>query len=59
MTNDEILSVVAHESGHWKKKHIIKNIILFEVISLFFFYIQNTLPLDFLKGMLNSYYLEF
>ena len=39
MTNDEILSVVAHESGHWKKKHIIKNIILFEVISLFFFYI--------------------
>ena len=39
MTSDEILSVVAHEGGHWKKKHIIKNIILFEVISLVFFFI--------------------
>ena len=39
MTTNEILSVVAHEGGHWKKKHIIKNIILFEVIALIFFFI--------------------
>ena len=39
MTSDEILSVVAHEGGHWKKKHIIKNIILFEVVSLIFFFV--------------------
>ena len=43
MTTDEILSVVAHEGGHWKKKHIIKNIILFEIISLLFFFIAYTL----------------
>jgi STE24 endopeptidase len=39
MSKNEILSVVAHEGGHWEKKHIIKNIILFEIISLIFFYV--------------------
>ena len=39
MSQDEILSVVAHEGGHWKKKHIIKNIFLFEILALIFFYI--------------------
>ena len=39
MTTNEILSVVAHEGGHWKKKHILKNIVLFEAISLVFFFV--------------------
>lgn len=39
MDNDEIVSVIAHEAGHWKKKHIIKNIVIFEIISLVFFFI--------------------
>lgn len=34
LTKDEILAVLAHEAGHWKKKHIIKNLILFEIIAL-------------------------
>ncbi len=33
LNNDEIVAVLAHEIGHYKKKHIIKNIIL-SVISL-------------------------
>jgi STE24 endopeptidase len=34
MDHDEILSVLAHEAGHWKKKHIIKMIVCVEIISL-------------------------
>jgi STE24 endopeptidase len=34
MEHDEILSVLAHEAGHWKKKHIIKMVIGVEIISL-------------------------
>jgi STE24 endopeptidase len=29
----EILSVLAHEAGHWAKKHVIKQLILLEVLS--------------------------
>ena len=32
--NDEILSILAHETGHWIKKHIIKQLILMETLSL-------------------------
>jgi len=31
---EEILSVLAHETGHWMKKHIIKQLILLEILSL-------------------------
>lgn len=37
-TSDEILSVLAHEAGHWKKKHIMKQIIVTEAVSLAVFY---------------------
>ena len=30
----EILSVLAHEAGHWKRKHVIKQLILLEALSL-------------------------
>lgn len=33
-TNEEILSVLAHEIGHWKKKHILKQLILMIAASL-------------------------
>lgn len=33
-SDDEILSVLAHETGHWMKKHTIKQLILLEVLSL-------------------------
>jgi STE24 endopeptidase len=36
---DEILSVLAHEAGHWKKKHIMKQLVFTEAISLAAFYL--------------------
>jgi len=37
--SEEILSVLAHEAGHWKKRHIIKQLILMETFSLVFLYL--------------------
>ncbi len=34
MNHDEILSVLAHEAGHWKRKHLIKYLIITESIAL-------------------------
>lgn len=31
---EEILSVLAHEAGHWMKKHVVKQLILLEIVSL-------------------------
>jgi len=39
MNRDEILAVLAHEAGHWKKKHVLKHIITTEVIALVGIYI--------------------
>ncbi|TRZ75228.1 MAG: M48 family peptidase [Deltaproteobacteria bacterium] len=36
---DEILSVLAHEIGHWKKKHILMQLVFMEAASLFGFYL--------------------
>jgi STE24 endopeptidase len=33
MTQDEILAVLAHEVGHWKKRHVLKRIILTEMVA--------------------------
>ena len=37
-TEEEILAILAHEAGHWKKKHTLKQILLLELFSLVFFY---------------------
>ncbi len=37
-TEEEILSVLAHEIGHWKRKHLLKEIFLLEIVSLALFY---------------------
>ncbi len=34
MSEEEILAVLAHEAGHWKKKHVLKMIVVAEVLSL-------------------------
>lgn len=39
MNTEEILAVLAHEMGHWKKKHVLKRIILSEAIAFVTFYI--------------------
>jgi STE24 endopeptidase len=40
---EEILAVLAHEVGHWKKKHVLKQIILLEVLSFAVFYVVSKL----------------
>lgn len=34
MDRAEVLSVLAHEAGHWKKKHLLKHLVITEVIAL-------------------------
>jgi STE24 endopeptidase len=34
MDEDEVLAVLAHEAGHWKRNHLLKMIALFETLSL-------------------------
>ncbi len=34
MDEDEVLAVLAHEGGHWKKRHVIKMLVVFEALSL-------------------------
>ena len=38
-TEEEILAVLAHEVGHWKKRHVLKQLLLAEVLSLIVFYL--------------------
>lgn len=38
-TPDEILSVLAHEIGHWKKRHILKQLVFTEIASLVALYL--------------------
>jgi len=40
---DEILSVLAHEAGHWIRKHIIKQLVLMEALSLVGLFIMSKL----------------
>ena len=39
MEKGEILSVLAHEAGHWKKKHIFKSMLSLAFFSLFSFFV--------------------
>jgi STE24 endopeptidase len=40
MNHEEIISVLAHEAGHWKKKHVLKMIIATEIVSFIGIYIS-------------------
>lgn len=54
MDNDEILSVLAHEVGHWKKKHILKRLVVTEVVALVTLYLAfRLLESDFLLTLFN------
>jgi STE24 endopeptidase len=33
MTQEEVLAVLAHETGHWKKRHVLKRIVLTEAMA--------------------------
>ena len=54
MDYDEIISVLAHEAGHWKKKHVLKHIAVTEVIALVSLYIAyHLLQSDLLLNIFN------
>ncbi len=54
MEEDEILAVLAHEVGHWKKKHILKRIIVSEIVGFFSIYISfRILQTDWLTQIFN------
>ncbi|MBW2466492.1 MAG: M48 family metallopeptidase [Deltaproteobacteria bacterium] len=38
-TDDEIIAILAHEAGHWKKKHILKMLVFSQLIGLIGFYL--------------------
>jgi STE24 endopeptidase len=63
MTEDEVLAILAHEAGHWKKRHLLKKIILTEVIGLAAFYLAfRLLAWEGLPGLIGlqeaSFYLR-
>jgi STE24 endopeptidase len=35
LSADELLAVLAHEAGHWKKKHLLKGLVIAETLALF------------------------
>ena len=52
MSHDEILAVLAHEAGHWKKKHVLKMIVAVEIISFVALYLSFViLRTDFLASL--------
>jgi STE24 endopeptidase len=54
MENVEILSVLAHEAGHWKKRHLLKRLIITEGIALIAIFISfRVLQSDFLINLFN------
>ncbi len=42
-TEEEILAVLAHEAGHWKRKHMLRMLIPLEVLSFVSFYVVSNL----------------
>jgi STE24 endopeptidase len=38
-TEEEILAVLAHEAGHWKKRHILRMLVPLEILSFVSFYV--------------------
>lgn len=52
MTRDEILAVLAHEMGHWKKRHLLKSIAVLETVSLAALYLSfRLIRSDFLTSL--------
>ncbi len=60
MSHEEILAVLAHEAGHWKKKHVLKMIIAVEIISFVGIYLSFVvLRTDFLANLFRIQHATF
>jgi STE24 endopeptidase len=54
MSQDEVLAVLAHEVGHWKKNHVLKRIVMTEAMAFLGLFIAHRLvPGDLLPGLLG------
>ncbi len=54
MTHEEILAVLAHEAGHWKRRHVLKRIFLTETMAFFGLFLAfHILRWDGLPGMIG------
>jgi STE24 endopeptidase len=42
-SHDEIVAILAHEIGHWKKRHVFKNLLLVSLISFLGFFLTSQL----------------
>jgi STE24 endopeptidase len=50
--DDEIIAILAHEAGHWKKKHLLKMLAFSQILGLIGFYLAHQLTAgDFLAGV--------
>ncbi|MEJ5306050.1 MAG: M48 family metallopeptidase [Ignavibacteria bacterium] len=50
-TDNEILTVFAHELGHYKKRHIIKNVLIGFIVTTITFYLVNQLYISLIFGL--------
>lgn len=54
LDNDEVIAVLAHELGHWKKKHVLKRIVVSEVVAFVSLYISfKIIQTDFLLRLFS------
>ncbi|MFV1950773.1 MAG: M48 family metallopeptidase, partial [Nitrospinota bacterium] len=54
LDNDEVIAVLAHELGHWKKKHVLKRIIVSEAVAFVSLYISfKIIQTDFLLRLFS------
>ncbi len=54
LDKDEIIAVLAHELGHWKKKHVLKRIVVSEVVAFVSLYISfRIIQTDFLVNLFS------
>ncbi len=42
-SHEEIIAILAHEIGHWKKRHVLKNLLIVSVVSFFLLYLASRL----------------
>jgi len=50
--DDEIIAILAHEAGHWKKKHVFKMLVFSQIMGLIGFYFAHKLTAgDFLANV--------
>jgi len=60
MTQEEILAVLAHEVGHWKKRHVLKRIVLTEAMAFVGLFLAfHLLAWDGLPGMIGLAHASF